>query len=287
MSVYVYKVVRWPFDVQAPNNSFSFEEDGVGPPTSVQTVTVGTYINDGSASVIAPKDFVKAFKDAANLAITALGLGGSMTAVLNADGKMVLTWTGQTGGDLLLTGLTATQQMWLGISTSSFSFFDGVNTLDFQAGCQWHPGIDDDHDSGNLGRQLASEGKNLLGQPRRVVRSAARWEQRRIAWSFIASARMLDARAAESGFATFAGLTVGEDNTWENMWEYLLGEPGPYGDNRVYIYSTNDPATDTVSGPYDVILSESNPGLDGVPAGGVVGGMAIEHFPCMIMLREI
>ena len=94
-------------------------------------------------------------------------------------------------------------------------------------------------------------------------------------------------RAADANFATVAGVATGDDNTWEAMWNYLLGTPGPYDDNRVYLYSTNDPTTDTRTGPYDVILSECDPGLDGLAADGYVKSMSSEYRPVKVLLREI
>ena len=94
-------------------------------------------------------------------------------------------------------------------------------------------------------------------------------------------------RATDANFAAVAGISTGEDNTWENLWNYLLGEPGPYDDNRVYVYSTNSPSTDTRTGPYDVILSECDPGLDGLAADGYVKSMSSEYRPVKVLLREI
>lgn len=70
------------------------------------------------------------------------------------------------------------------------------------------------------------------------------------------------------------------------MWLYLTGDAGPYGDNRVYVYSTNDPSTASRTGPYDVVLTDSEPGLAGLPAGGYVQGMASEHYAARLLLVE-
>jgi hypothetical protein len=98
---------------------------------------------------------------------------------------------------------------------------------------------------------------------------------------------MSTARAADATFALVAGVTTAEDNTWEALWLYLTGAPGPYDDNRIYLYSTNDPTTDTREGPYDIILTECEPGLDGLPAGGYVKSMSSEYYPVKMLLREI
>jgi len=71
MSDYEFSLVRWPFDVQASDRDFTFNN---GSSSNMQTITAGTYINSGDEVVITPKDFLKAFADAIDAALTALGM---------------------------------------------------------------------------------------------------------------------------------------------------------------------------------------------------------------------
>ena len=285
MSEYAYEVFRWPFAASGADLTFNFRNKNTPASTSAQAIASGTYICDGSGATIAPKDMVKAFVDAAQAAATAIaGVGGTVTGVLNTAGKLVITHTGNVDA-LEAYNLTATQQAWLGAAAAVVTV-SGV-TFTYQMFGQWHPQIDSDYDSGDLQRQIASEGRNLRGEPRRVVRSYAPWVERFLEWSRVPGGAMSTDRAADANFATVAGVSTGEDNTWEALWNYLLGAPGPYDDNRVYLYSTNDPTTDTRTGPYDVILSECDPGLDGLAADGYVKSMSSEYRPVKILLREI
>lgn len=281
---YSYQVVRWPFAASGADLTFNFRDKSIPASTSAQAIAAGTYICDGSDSAVAPIDMVRAFEAAAQAAATAIGtVGGTITATMDTAGRLVVAHSG--AGNLLeLYSATATQQAWLGLTAATWTVSGSTST--YQMFGQWHPGIDADYDSGDLQRQIISEGRNLKGRVRRVVRSYAPWDERRLDWSRIASGRMSMARAAASAFATVAGITTGEDNTWESMWLYLTGDAGPYGDNRVYIYSTNDPSTASRTGPYDVALTESDPGLAGLPAGGYVQGMASEHYAARLLLVE-
>lgn len=284
MSEYAYEVFRWPFAASGADLTFYFRNKNNFAINNSQAIAAGTYICDGSSAVVAPIDMVKAFVDAAQAAATAMvSVGGTVTGVLNSAGNLVMTHTGYSD-PMQVFNLTTTQQAWLGANAATFTI-DAAYT--FQMFGQWHPMIDSDYDSGDMQRQIASEGRNLRGEPRRVVRSYAPWVERFLEWSRVPGGIMSTDRAADANFAAVAGISTGEDNTWENLWNYLLGEPGPYDDNRVYVYSTNSPSTDTRTGPYDVILSECDPGLDGLAADGYVKSMSSEYRPVKVLLREI
>ena len=286
MSEYAYEVFRWPFAASGADLTFYFRRVNNIAINNSQAIAAGTYICDGSGAVVAPLDMVKAFTDAAQAAATAIGtVGGTVTGVLNSDGNLEMTHTGETNA-MEVYNLTATQQAWLGADGANIEIGNSASWR-YQMFGQWHPKIDSDYDSGDLQRQIASEGRNLKGEPRRVVRSYAPWTERFLDWSRVPGGVMSTARAADANFAAVAGIAGGEDNTWEAMWNYLLGTPGPYDDNRVYLYSTNDPTTDTRTGPYDVILSECDPGLDGLAADGYVKSMSSEYRPVKVLLREI
>lgn len=291
MSEYAYQVVRWPFTIAS--TGLTLNQAGGGSTTI--TIAAGTYICDGMGSVIAPKDFVTELETRVNAGIIALGGTAVVSFDLATDGHF--RWTVSTGdsnrytitptADLLMwTGGDSTEDYYAGNLMVCGTTTAQTNTYKFQMYAQWHPGIDADYDSSDLQRQIVSEGRNLKGRVRRVVRSYAPWVERRLDWSRIASGRMSDARAASSLFAGVAGVTTDEDNTWEAMWLYLTGEAGPYGDNRVYVYSTNDPSTAVQTGPYDVILEGSEPGLAGLPSGGYVQGMASEYYAARLALVE-
>jgi hypothetical protein len=281
-----YEVVRWPFAASGADLTFYFRRVNSVLITNSQAIAAGTYICDGSSSVIAPIDMVKAFRDAAQAAATAIAtVGGTVTATLGTNGNLTMTHTGESNA-MEVYNLTATQRAWLGADSSSVEIGNGTNWK-WQMFGQWHPQIDTDYDSGDLQRQIVSEGRNLKGEPRRVVRSYAPWTERILEWSRVPGGAMSAARAADATFAAVAGILQNEDNTWEALWRYLTGTPGPYSDNRIYLYSTNDPTTDTREGPYDIILTDSEPGLDGLPAGGYVKSMSSEYYPVKMLLREI
>jgi hypothetical protein len=289
MSAYSYEVIRWPFAWPATN--LTLNKSGGGSTTI--TVAGANYLIDGQ-SVAAPVNFLSAVQTAINAGLVALGGTATVAVSMNTAGHVVFTTTVADGSRYTINLNTAFEAA---IGATAANYFGGKLqvvrssvgdlTMTYQAAYQWHPGIDADYDSGDLQRIILNEGRNLLGQPRRVRRDYAPWVERMLDWSRVAGGRMSTARAADADFATVAGITTGEDNTWENMWLYLAGEMGPYNDNRVYLYTTNDPSTALRQGPYDVILSASEPGLEGLPAGGYERGMASEYYPVKIMLREI
>jgi len=290
LSDYAYQVVRWPFAIAGADLNWTVRSGG----DSVQAISAGTYICDGMGAVVAPIDLIKRLQTAIAAGMAALGTTGTITVSMRTDGRVAFT-AASLSKNVELKNLTANQIAYLGVGASQISGglfaigasgVDGEITTSYQAGSQWLPGIDADYDSSDMQRQIVSEGRNLRGRVRRVVRSYDTWTERRLDWSRIASGRMSAARAADANFATVAGVTTGEDNTWEAMWLYLTGAVGPYGDNRVYIYSTNDPSTAAITGPYDVVLSDSEPGLQGLPSGGYVQGMASEYYAARLALVE-
>ena len=294
MSDYAYQVVRWPFAIAGADLNWTVRNTTGGGADSVQAISAGTYICDGDAGAVAPIDIIKRLQTTIAAGITALTVSGTITVNLRTDGRVDFVYSGL-DKNIALKNLTANQIAYLGVGASQITggifpigvaAASGTITTSYQAGSQWLPGIDADYDSSDLQRQIVSEGRNLKGRVRRVVRSYATWVERRLDWSRIAGARMSDARAASSLFAGVAGVTTSEDNTWEALWLYLTGAVGPYGDNRVYIYSTNDPSTAVQTGPYDVILSDSEPGLAGLPSGGYVQGMASEYYAARLALVE-
>lgn len=306
MSDYEFSLVRWPFDVQGSDRTFTFDN---GTSTNAQSVTAGIYINSGDEVVVAPKDFLKAFADAVSAALTALGMysiPGTVRIIMDPQGHVMLLVTNTGGGaQLTIVSPTANQRMWLGMQAAGDPTFSVAPTsgnprqiFDFQAGCMWYPGIDQNYDSANEARDIVHEDRGVDGSVRRLVLSVNEWNERVIVWDRVPGARMKDSRAIVQAFCDVAEVDLNEDNTWENMWRYLKGEVGPYGDNRVYIYSSQMTAislsfypeyTEAAvrNGPYDVILSQSRPGLLGIDAESYVQGLASEFFPVKIALMEI
>jgi hypothetical protein len=287
---YRHEVLRWPFSY----SSATLTVNKVGGGSATTSIPTQTYICDGGGAVVAPVDFVKAFETAINAALTALGGTAQIEARMGLDGRIQTQNTLADGRYTV--DFNAALESILGATSADYYFgklivagtnTTSVRTMTYQARNQWLPGIDADYDSGNLQRIILTEGRNLRGEPRRVRRDAGGWSERMLDWSRIASARMSTARAATASFAQVAGLTTGEVNTWENMWLYLAGQVGPYGDNRVYLYTSNDPAVAVRQGPYDVILDDSRPGTGGLDVGGYERGMASEHYPCQVRLRSI
>lgn len=289
MSDYDFSLVRWPFNVETPDHEFTFR-DLTTFGLSVQTITQGIYINSGDGETVAPKDFVKAFIDAAQAAATALpGVQGTLTPTLLPSGKLYIEHT-SVGNLLQVVGLTDNQKAWLG---SSFATGTISNiTMGFQMGCMWYPGVDQNYDSENELRDIVHEDQGVDGSVRRLVLSAAEWNERVIVWDRVAGAIMKNSRSIVQAYCDVAGVSLNEDNTWEEMWRYLKGAVGPYGDNRVYVYPTNIavwgmPSSSPRNGPYDVILSKCRPGLLGIEAESYVQGLSSEFFPVKIALKEI
>ena len=291
MAAYVYEVIRWPFQYTATNMILT--KIGGGGGSTTITVATGIYVMDGNNGVQPPPvNFLPLLEAAINTGIITLGGGSVIDINMDIDGKAVFRTTvsdsnkydlkpGVGGAALIGADLVG------GEVRAAESSIQNV-TMARQCSHQWHPGIDADYDSGGLQRIIVDEGRNLKGDPRRIRRDFAPWTERVLDWSRIASARMAAARAATLAFAEVAGFTTAtEVNTWEAMWLYLCGAVGPYGDNRVYLYSTNDPTTTSRSGPYHYILGDSTPGLRGLPAGGYERGLSSEYYAVKILLKAV
>ena len=285
MSEYEYVVIRWPYEVTGSDADFTFREIGV-PTFNAQSVADGIYISSGDLVVVEPMDFLKAFVAAAQAAATAIaGVGGTFTGALGDDGRAVFTHTGM-GNGLGVTGLTANQMKWLGASASAVTLSN--STMGFQMGCMWYPGIDQNYNSDKEERSILHEDRGLAGNIRRLELASADWDEITLDWDRIFAARMKDSRAADAAYCSVAGIQTGEVNTWENMRRYLKGEPGPFGDNRVYIYQSNIAGPGVIRlGPYDYILGSSRPGLKGIEAKSFVQGLAQEKYSVMAVFMEI
>lgn len=294
MSQYEYEVIRWPFTVDGADADFTIRNT-TGGVDSPQSVADGIYINDGSEGVSAPIDLVGALKGAVSAALAALSIGGTLNVYMGTDGRLRFAYSGLTAA-VALKDLTSQQIAWLGVGASQITggLFPigvaggvGIITCDYQMSCQWHPMMDSQRESGRVRRQLAYGDVNMRDQERRVVRSVTGWHQLIMRWDFLPSGVIVTDRAADANYAAVAEVTQGEDNTWEGMWEYLLDVSldQPYGDNRVYLYEFNDPATAVRTGPWEYQLSKSTPGMDGVDPDSAVPNMGSEHYPVRIVLR--
>jgi hypothetical protein len=294
MSQYQHEVFRWPFSVSGANRDFIVRNTTSGT-DNTQTIAAGIYICDGSGAVVSPIDLIKRLQTAIAAALAALSVSGTITVTLRTDGRVSFLASGL-DKDIALKNLTADQIQYLGVGATQITgglFAIGTTAggeivTAYQAGAQWHPMMDSQRDTGDVHAQIVTAGLNLRGQERRVARSAAQWSKRKIGWQFLPAAVMSDYRADDAAYASYAGWTAGEDNTWENMLRYLLSvySGNPYNDNRVYLYRYNDPATAVREGPYDVILSESRPDQNGINYDDYVADMGTEHYPCHIVLRS-
>ena len=127
----------------------------------------------------------------------------------------------------------------------------------------------------------------LDGLPERVKHNASDWFDRDLVWERVPGAAMVQSRADDAGFAAIAGIPTGGLAVWEELYLYLNGPKGPFDDNRVYVMSTNDPATHVRTGPYAYHLTRSKPGLEGVPRDGARTDESSEFFDVTISLTAI
>lgn len=284
MSDYEYGWFAYPFDVAGSDADFTFR-NATTLANFAASVADGTYINSGLGPGADPTDFIRAFRTAAQAAATAIaGVGGTITASLGVDGQIVFVHTGNTN-NLEVTGLTTNQKKWLGVSTSSVVLSNA--TLTFQAGCMWRPGIDQNWFSANELRSIVHADTGLAGNERVLELAASEWNEVTVMWDRVAAARMKISNANDAEYCTVAGIALGEANSWENLWRYLKGEAGPYGDNRVYYYTSNVVASAVQLGPYQYLLSKSAPGVRGIEPRSFVPGLARVFYPVMAMLKEI
>lgn len=294
MSQYAYAVIRWPFNITGADLSWTVRNTTNGV-DNTQAISAGIYICDGSAAAIAPIDLIKRLQTAIAAALTAESIAGTITVSLRTDGRVEFAYAGLSK-NIALKNLTANQIAYIGVGASQITgglFAIGVAsstgtiTTSYQAGSQWHPMIDQDRDSADVRKRIVYGDVNLLGKERRVVRSVGSWRRRTLSWIQVAAGVMTDARADDADYAAYAGITTGEDNTWEAMWDYLLGPLGPYGDQRIYLYTSNVVADATRQGPYDYLLGQSMPGIDGIDPDDYVRDQSSEHYPVKIVLRSI
>lgn len=295
MSQYAHEVFRWPFAIAGADLSWTVRNT-ISAADNTQAISAGNYINDGSGTVGALADLIKTLQTAIAAAMVALGpIAGTVTVSMRTDGRVSFAYAGL-DKNLALKDLTANQIAYLGVGASQIvgGLFEigvvgssGEVVTEFQADCQWHPMMDSNHNSGPVEVENVYAGDNLRGQERRVVRSVAGWYNQIIEWDFVPAAVMSTARAALASYAQVAGITQGENNTWERMRQYLcdVSLDQPYGDNRVYLYEYNDPATAVRSGPWEYKLAESKPSLNGLDPRGYVRGMGSEFYPVSIVLR--
>lgn len=278
MSVEVFKPIRWPIEIDSTNDTIELI---VGGTPYTGTMTVGIYLIDGTGDA---SDLVELFKDECNAILTASGTGAALTSfAMTDDGYLSARASGSnvTINWAATNSLPASTFGYTG-STSVVSAVPLVST--FQADLQWLSGVCEAYDSDNVWRDIVTERRNLRGRPIRLSQGDADWLERVIDWRRVASGRIKDTRADDADYATVADVETGEDNTWENMWRYLKGAPGPNDDNRVYIYSENDASFAVREGPYEVILSESSPDLFGVGVEGYRQDESSEFFDVKLML---
>lgn len=285
MSIYKQKVVLIPFELTGLNDKASFE-DNVGNPRN-QSLTDQNYLTSGNASIV-PADLVEEFAVVMNAAASALGLTGVFSAARTDEGHCSLIRTGgaSPADDLIVFWASGNlPKEFLGFDSDITTRVSNVinisdNLMDFQ----WMPGKPEVHSDPDLAQIIASEDLSVEGRPSRVVHSPGVFFRREIIWERLFAARMIQSRADEAAFADAADFPVGDDTTWETLRDYLVGPPGVFNDNRVYVLQTNvSPVVADLTGPYEVVLEESTPGLAGVETSSFVQSMAAEQFDVSLM----
>jgi hypothetical protein len=288
VSIYVQKVVLWPLEIDGTNDLIVFEDTGI-PTSNNQSLANIIYLTSGDGVAVSPVDLLVNFSAAMNAAAAALGLAGVFRASRTSEGHCKLDRTGgvSPGDNLVIRwDLSTFPKAILGFDTDvtttiSILAQTGDNMMDYQ----WMPGKPEVHSDPDLQQILASEDLSVGGRPSRVVHSPSPFYRREIIWERLWAARLIQSRADDAAYATPADMTTGEDMTWENMRDYLVGDPGPTNDNRVYVLQTNiNPLAADRTGPYEVILSESDPDIFGVQPSSYVQSLAAEQYDCSIML---
>lgn len=283
MSVYDQKVILWPFEITTADRTIVFE-DTLSNPTS-QIFIVSTYLTSGDGGVVAPLDVVARLNTMMVLAVTALGLASTYVATRDADGKCSIVRTAGINILIIRWDLSTFDRTILGFdgvatTTLGSTAVSGPFLMDFQ----WMPGKPEVHSDPDIPRLIASEDLSIEGRPSRVVHSPGVFFRREIIWERLWAARMIQARADDPAFADPADLPVGDDATWTTLWLYLNGPVGPFNDNRVYVLQTSiAPTTADRTGPYEVILGESEPDILGVETSSYVQSLAAEQFDASLM----
>ncbi len=278
VNTYSYPVVRWPFDIDGSSLTVRFN-DGVGGTTD-KTLANVTYVIDGIASV-GPTDLVQSFETLCQLAYNTLHAANNVDVTMEKDGTITVDNTAANQFNIEWTAAQTTLDAeLLGFSNAADTDTNLSSvTSEFLAHYQWHPGVYarwDDPPEIKMKRRAF--GKTLNGEPHKVV-FADGWFERTFEWQFVAAARVFDFLADVSAYATYAGWTVLEDMTFENLLAYLDEDSTTASSpEQVYIYSTNDPATAVQSAIYKV--TRTNPDLYhlGVEARRLRGDIGAAHF---------
>ncbi len=284
MTIYDTPVIRAPFAIAAGAADLRFDEILNPGNATTESFALSTYINKGETGTGAPTDFIDQFNTVLAAAAASLGLAVP-TATLNTEGRVAIT--SSLMRILWSDGASTFDRNILGFNPISTTVLTFGSLGPFQADLQWYPGIYAVFDSAELERRIVREGRTQLGRPVRINHNEDPWTERLLDFSQpgIAAARMIQGRSDLAAFAAVAAPWVqGDDNTWEKLFAYLVGPFGPNGDNQIYVYSTNDPLTHTQTGPYEVILDESEPGLGEVRAGGFITSRSSEYYPVRLML---
>lgn len=269
---YAYRVIRWPYEITASNQAISVD---VGGPTGSANIPIAIYLIDG---LLDATDLLAAVATAVDAALAAAGSAIRLDSIAMTPDGNVLMISDSSSFDIDWSVANSLPASALGFVGPTTTITGAGTTSAFQADQQWHAGTPQDYDSDNTWRQMVLESRNLLGRPVRVELGDEDWLERRLMWTLVAAARIKDSRAQSTRYAQVAGVAVGEDNTWEELWRYLKGPSGPYSDNRVYIYVDNDPATAVREGPYEIVLTDTTPDMSGVGLGSYRQDMSAEFF---------
>lgn len=262
------RVLRWPFELDASNNDI-YVADAADMMMAAVAIPAGTYITDDDGGV-SPDDFVAALATALVAGYDAVNAPGGVFSVdLLTSGHLRITNASPNGIILKCSDPMHTLDPYLmGFGDlAQYNLPVGVTDSTYQASHAWYPDEPHIDDSWDAVSHAAASCRAPNGRASYVVHSdmASPPVRRRIAWDYIRSARIRQAFADDATAAAAAGVTWGDPNcTLETLIAYLLENSGPEP-GRVYIYSTDDPATHVQSGPYYVDLPDEIVAFGGIP----------------------
>lgn len=285
MAINDKRVILWPFAVASGENAIVFSDAASGGTTSTQTIPAGTYVNRGSASLAGTTDLIAAFATAADAAYSAIYGGTSAVFDIDDDGRftgvladpLYIQWThASTTLDGALLGASDTVSMIETLST--------LNTgWDYQVYGRWHPGVTHVSDTGERVAHVYATARTSQWAPVYLAHSDLddptyrRW----IEWEDIPHARMVQSAADDATAAALAGVTQGDPNAaWEALLRYLLDDTTP-SPHTVYVSDVEDPASATISGPYQLAVTDGDVQVDGgVPRAWVRDDLTQWRFRC-------
>ena len=231
-------------------------ENAAGSSRSDQAFsTVTEYVSSGDSTLTPYKDFKADLQTKLNNAYSTLFGGGPITVTLQTTGKWLYSNAGGSAMVLAFTDpITTAPPEIFGFDGTADKTIPAGGTLesDWLSYGGWYPGDIHVDDTLDIPRWDVATLRGLQRIPDYVQHSdsASTPHTRRILWDRIDAARIAQCYADLSGYAAVAGLSAGDQNaplTSHIAWVLAGSGPSP---GEYLIYSTNDPSTHTVAGPY-------------------------------------